>query len=108
MLAPSLDNEHPGLRVIGEVASVLQAGIATGGALHGVVSALRRGLGLRRCRLWLRTPDGTRYTAVTTPGDEAEFPGVAPPVAEWVRRGLRPEGVPGGGTVCAPPGCAGH
>src|SRR5216117_3276591 len=105
MLAPSLDNEHPGIRVIGEVASVLQAGIATGGALHGVVSALRRGLGLRRCRLWLRTPDGTRYTAVTTPGDEAEFPGVAPPVAEWVRRGLQREGVPGGSILRVPLVC---
>src|SRR5438874_10709312 len=105
MLASSLDNEHPGIRVIGEVASVLQAGIATGGALHGVVSALRRGLGLRRCRLWLRTPDGTRYTAVTTPGDEAEFPGVAPPVAEWVRRGLQREGVPGGSILRVPLVC---
>src|SRR6266699_5414852 len=105
MLAPSLDNEHPGIRVIGEVASVLQAGIATGGALHGVVSALRRGLGLRRCRLWLRTPDGTRYTAVTTPGDEAEFPGVAPPVAEWVRRGLQREGIPGGSILRVPLVC---
>src|SRR6266487_1565466 len=105
MLASSLDNEHPGIRVIGEVASVLQAGIATGGALHGVVSALRRGLGLRRCRLWLRTPDGTRYTAVTTPGDEAEFPGVAPPVAEWVRRGLQREGIPGGSILRVPLVC---
>src|SRR6266704_1317709 len=105
MLAPSLDNEHPGIRVIGEVASVLQAGSATGGALHGVVSALRRGLGLRRCRLWLRTPDGTRYTAVTTPGDEAEFPGVVPPVVEWVRRGVQREGVPGGSILRVPLVC---
>src|SRR2546426_5187762 len=46
------------------------------------VGALRRGLNLRRCRLWLRTPDGTRYTSVTSPGDEAELPGYEPPVAE--------------------------
>src|SRR5437870_8391725 len=72
MAVPSLDTEHPGIRVIAEVASVLQAGLASGEALHGVVSALRRGLNLRRCRLWLRTPDGTRFTPVTTPGDEAE------------------------------------
>src|SRR5205823_14150199 len=107
MLAPSLDNEHPGIRVIGEVASVLQAGIATGGALHGVVSALRRGLGLRRCRLWPRTPDGTRYTAVTTPGYEAELPGVAPPVPEGVR-GPAAGGRPGRGDSARSPGVRGR
>ena len=105
MLAPSLDNEHSGIRVIGEVASVLQAGLATGGALNGVVGTLRRGLNLRRCRLWLRTPDGTRYTAVVTPGDEAEFPGASPPVAEWVRRGLQREGIPGGSILRVPLVC---
>src|SRR2546422_10130133 len=68
MAVPSLDTEHPGIRVIAEVASVLQAGLASGEALPGVVSALRRGLNLRRCRLWLRTPDGTRYAPVTTSG----------------------------------------
>jgi two-component system NtrC family sensor kinase len=102
MAVPSLDTEHPGIRVIAEVASVLQAGLASGDALHGVVSALRRGLNLRRCRLWLRTPDGTRFTPVTTPGDEAEQPGYAPPVAEWVRRGPQREGVPGGSIVRLP------
>src|SRR5947199_7566822 len=105
MLAPSLDNEHSGIRVIGEAASGLQAGLATGGALHAVVGTLRRGLNLRRCRLWLRTPDGTRYTAVTTPGDEAEFPGVSPPVAEWVRRGLQREAIPGGSILRVPLVC---
>src|SRR5439155_915372 len=91
MVVPSLDTEHPGIRVIAEVASVLQAGLASGEALQGVVSALRRGLNLRRCRLWLRTPDGTRFTPVTTPGDEAEQPGYTPPVAEWMRRGPQGE-----------------
>src|SRR5256885_12060618 len=87
MVAPHLDTEHPGIRVIAEVASVLQSGLASGVALRGVVGALRRGLNLRRCRLWLRTPDGTRYAPVTTPGDEAEPAGDAPPVADWVRQG---------------------
>src|SRR2546427_242499 len=102
MVVPSLDTEHPGIRVIAEVASVLQAGLASGDALHGVVSALRRGLNLRRCRLWLRTPDGTRFTPVTTPGDEAEQPGYVPPVAEWMRHGPQREGVPGGSIVRLP------
>src|SRR5256885_4852597 len=78
MVVPSLDTEHPGIRVIAEVASVLQAGLASGEALHGVVSALRRGLNLRRCRLWLRTPDGTRYAPVTT-GDDVDAAGYPPP-----------------------------
>jgi two-component system, NtrC family, sensor kinase len=102
MVAPSLDTEHPGIRVIAEVASVLQAGLASEQALHGVVSALRRGLNLRRCRLWLRTPDGTRFAPVTTPGDEAELPGYAPPVVEWVRRGPHREEVPGGSIMRLP------
>src|SRR3989442_4581039 len=102
MVVPSLDTEHPGIRVIAEVASVLQSGLASGEALHGVVGALRRGLNLRRCRLWLRTPDGTRYTSVTSPGDEAELPGYEPPVAEWVRRGVQRESVPGGAVMRLP------
>src|SRR5438094_9308445 len=106
MVAPQLDTEHPGIRVIAEVASVLQSGLASGVALRGVVGALRRGLNLRRCRLWLRTPDGTRYTSVTSPRDEAELPGYEPPVAEWVRRGMQREGVPGGSVMRLPVGHA--
>ena len=102
MVVPSLDTEHPGIRVIAEVASVLQAGLASGEALHGVVSALRRGLNLRRCRLWLRTPDGAHFTPVTTAGDEAELSGYLPPVSEWVLRGPQREGVPGGSVMRLP------
>jgi len=101
MVVPSLDTEHPGIRVIAEVASVLQAGLASGEALHGVVSALRRGLNLRRCRLWLRTPDGTRYAPVTT-GDDVDAAGYLPPVAEWVRHGPQRESVPGGCVIRLP------
>src|SRR3989440_6383452 len=101
MVVPSLDTEHPGIRVIAEVASGLQAGLASGEALHGVVSALRRGLNLRRCRLWLRTPDGTRYAPVTT-GDDVDAAGYLPPVAEWVRHGPHRENVPGGCVIRLP------
>src|SRR5205085_7563499 len=96
MAVPSLDTEHPGIRVIAEVASVLQAGLASGEALHGVVSALRRGLNLRRCRLWLRTPGGSRFASVTTSGGEEDVPGYPQPVAEGVRHGPQREGAPGG------------
>src|SRR3989442_11582637 len=96
MAVPSLDTEHPGIRVIAEVASVLQAGLASGEALHGVVGALRRGPNLCPCRLWLRTPHGTPFTPVTTPGDEAGPPGYAPPGGGGVRRGPPRGGVPRG------------
>src|SRR5881296_880048 len=102
MVAPQLDTEHPGIRVLAEVASVLQAGLATGEALHGVVGALRRGLNLRRCRLWLRTPDGSRYAPVTTAGDERDGAGHASPVADWVHRGPQREAVAGGSIVRLP------
>src|SRR3989442_9907346 len=102
MAVPSLDTEHPGIGVIAEGGWVLRGGLASGDALHGVVSALRRGFTLRRCRLWLRTPDGSRFPPVTTPGDEAEQPGYDPPVAEWMRRGPQREGVPGGSIVRLP------
>src|SRR5438105_9769106 len=93
MAVPSLDTEHPGIRVIAEVASVLQAGLASGEALHGVGSALRRGLNLRRCRLWLRTPDGSRFASVTTSWDEEVVPGYPHRVAGWVRHAPQREGV---------------
>src|SRR5881628_44656 len=102
MVAPQLDTEHPGIRVLAEVASVLQAGLATGEALHGVVGALRRGLNLRRCRLWLRTPDGSRYAPVTTAGDERDGAGHASPVADWVHRGPQREAVAGGSILRLP------
>src|SRR5436309_14185603 len=99
MVVPSLDTEHPGIRVIAEVASVLQSGLASCKALHGVVGALRRGLNLRRCRLWLRTPAGPRYTSATSRDDQAELPGYEPPVAERVRRGIQRVGVLGGAVM---------
>ena len=71
MAAPRLDSDHPGLRLLAEVASIFAAGFASEDALTQVVGALRRGLALRRCRLWLRDPAGGGYAPLTTPGDEA-------------------------------------
>src|SRR5256885_1819057 len=58
MVAPHLDTEHPGIRVIAEVASVLQAGAAAGGALRGGGGGVRPGLHPRRCRVGLGPPAG--------------------------------------------------
>src|SRR3954470_19487952 len=91
-----LDSDHPGLRVVAEVASVFGAGLATLEALTQVVGTLRRGLSLRRCRLWVRNSNGTTYSALTTPGDEAVLPGFAPPVSAWIEQGPRAEHAPSG------------
>src|SRR5213593_1417543 len=98
MVAPTLASDHPGLEVLAEVARVLAAGRPAEEGLAGVVGALRRGLSLRRCRLWLRSADGTRYVPIATPGDEALLPGFAPPsaVAEWVAAGPFQEPAAGG------------
>src|SRR5881296_4377341 len=102
MAAPSLDSDHPGLKVLGEVAEVLAASFPSDEALSSVVGVLRRGLGLRRCRLWVRSPDGTRFAAITTPGDEAERPGYASPTAPWLRGGPHREPTPGGSILYLP------
>src|SRR6267143_7096033 len=102
MAAPSLDSDHPGLKVLGEVAEVLAAGFPSDEALVSVVSVLRRGLGLRRCRLWVRSADGTRYAPITTPGDEAEVPGHVSPTAPWLRGGPHREPTAGGSILYLP------
>src|SRR5213593_4676047 len=102
MAAPSLDSDHPGLKVLGEVAEVLAASFPSDEALSSVVGVLRRGLGLRRCRLWVRSPDGTRFAAITTPGDDAELPGYVSPTAPWLRGGPHREPTPGGSILYLP------
>ncbi|HEY3280445.1 MAG TPA: ATP-binding protein [Gemmatimonadales bacterium] len=102
MAAPHLESDHPALGILAEVAQVLATGLARPDTLGEVVAVLRRGLALRRCRLWLRSPDGARYTAVSAPGDEAQLPGFAAPVAEWIAAGPRREATPGGTLVRLP------
>ncbi|HEY6807345.1 MAG TPA: ATP-binding protein [Gemmatimonadales bacterium] len=96
MAAPTLDSDHPGLRVIAEVSTILGAGLTSEDVLTSIVGALRRGLALRRCRLWLRSPDGTTYIPVTTPGDEAQLPGFEPPAGDWFHAGPTREATPAG------------
>ena len=96
MVAPSLTSDHPGLEVLAEVATVLAAGRPAEEGLAGVVGVLRRGLALRRCRLWLRSGDGSRYVPISSPEDETELPGYTAAVAEWVSAGAHRESVAGG------------
>ena len=95
MVAPTLTSDHPGLEVLADVAKVLAAGRPAQEALADVVGVLRRGLSLRRCRLWLRTPDGSRYIPITTPDDEKQLSGYANPVPTWVAAGPHRESVAG-------------
>src|SRR5438874_1073014 len=96
MVAPTLTSDHPGLEVLAEVAKVLAAGPPADEGLAGVVAVLRRGLFLRRCRLWLRSADGSRYLPISSPDDEAQLPGFSTAVAAWVAAGPHRETGPGG------------
>jgi signal transduction histidine kinase len=100
--APSLPSDHPGLKVLADVAEVLAAAFLSDETLTAAVGALRRGLGLRRCRLWVRSPDGTRYVPITTPGDEVEPPGSVPPTTPWLHGGPHREATPGGSILYLP------
>jgi two-component system NtrC family sensor kinase len=97
MVAPTLTSDHPGLEVLAEVAKVLAAGRPAEEGLAGVADVLRRGLALRRCRLWVRSADGTRFLPISSPQDEAQLPGFSPEVARWVADGAHQEVVAGGG-----------
>src|SRR5947207_5340667 len=96
MVAPTLTSDHPGLEVLAEVAKVLAAGRAVEEGLDGVVGVLRRGLALPRCRLWLRSPDGSRFIPIAGPDDETQLPGFTSAVADRVTEGPHSESVPGG------------
>jgi PAS domain S-box-containing protein len=96
MVAPTLTSDHPGLEVLAEVAKMLAAGQPVEEGLAGVVGVLRRGLSLRRCRLWLRSPDGSRFVPIASPEDEAQLPGYTAAVAAWTAAGPHREAVTGG------------
>ena len=89
MAAPQLRSDHPGLKVIADVTAIFAAGFASEDALAQVVGVLRRGLALRRCRLWRRHPTGDGYIPVTMVGDEPALIGIGIPVAEWIAHGPR-------------------
>jgi two-component system NtrC family sensor kinase len=59
----------PELRVLSEVAAAIAAEVDVEHALAAVAGAMRRGLGLSSCRIWIRTPDGAAFRAVVAPGE---------------------------------------
>src|SRR6266478_2200036 len=96
MVAPTLTSDHPGLEVLAEVAKVLAAGRPAEEGLAEVVGVLRRGLALRRCRLWLRSADGSRFLPIASLDDETQLPGFTSALPAWVAEGPHSESVPGG------------
>jgi two-component system NtrC family sensor kinase len=75
---------------------VLAAGRPAEEGLAGVTSVLRRGLALRRCRVWLRSPDGAQFVLIASPEDEAQLPGFAAEVTRWISDGPHQESIAGG------------
>ena len=102
MAAPAFASEHPGLKVVDDVATILAAGLGTPEVFSGVLGTLRRGLGLPRCRLWLRSADGLGYSSLGAPGDPAELTGPNAPVPEWIAGGPTSDVLPGGVLVRRP------
>src|SRR6266516_3773406 len=96
MVAPTLTSDHPGLEVLAEVAKVLAAGRPAEEGLAGVVSVLRRGLALRRCRLWLRSPAGSSFIRIASPDDETQLTGFTSSGSASVTVGPHNETFPGG------------
>ena len=102
MAAPAFASEHPGLKVVDDVATILTGGINSPDVFTDVLGVLRRGLRLTRCRLWLRAADGVGYAALAAPGDPAELTGAASPVTAWIAAGATSEMTPGGLLVRRP------
>ncbi len=75
---------------------MLAAGRPAEEGLAGVVGVLQRGLALRRCHIWLRSVDGSRFLPIVGPDDEAPLRSDTVPVAAWVAAGPHEESAPGG------------
>ena len=95
MVSPTLTADHPVLEGLATVAKIL-AGRPAEEGLADIVGVLRRGLSLRRCRLWLREVDGSRYIVIPSSDDETQLSGLTNAVPGWVKSGEHRETVPGG------------
>jgi len=85
MAAPTPALEMPGLQVIAEVSAILGGGLGTDEALAAVLGALRTGLGLSTCRLWLRGSDGVTFAP--SAGSSEPLPGDDSSVEAWIKAG---------------------
>jgi two-component system NtrC family sensor kinase len=87
MAAPSPLTQLPGLQVIAEVSAMLGSGLDTDETLQSVLTAIKSGLGIPVCRLWLRGSDGVSYAP--SPGSTELLPGEreSNPVEGWIKGG---------------------
>jgi two-component system NtrC family sensor kinase len=90
-----------GLGILSEVAGYLATGMDSDEAKASVMGALKRGLKLARCRLWIRSREGSSYRAVPAPGEPDPTPADAKRVEESLGRRAGAE-VGGAGAICVP------
>jgi len=85
-----------GLNILAEVAGYLATGMDSDDAKASVVGAVKRGLRLARCRLWIRSRDGSSFRAVSAPGEPDPTPADAERVLRSLLRGAAPGAEAGG------------
>lgn len=75
------------LDVLAEVAAYLSTGIDSDEAKASVAGALKRGLKLARCRLWVRTADGSAFRPIGARGEPEVQATEIEQVRRWLERG---------------------
>jgi len=86
----STDPPPPELRALAEVAAAIAAEVEVEDAMGAVAGALRRGLGLASCRVWVRTADGAAFRPLSAPGEPPPGPVERDRAQAWLdpRRGV--------------------
>src|SRR3989304_817255 len=82
------------LVVLAEVAAYLATGIDSDEAKASVAGALKRGLKLAHCRLWVRSADGSSFRPICAPGEAEPSGDEASRVRRWLDRS-EPNAAPG-------------
>ncbi len=90
-------SDDAALAVLAEVAGYLAAGIDTDDAKASVAGAVKRGLRLACCRLWLRAGEGSAYRPISAPGEATPSPAEREAVRRWLEQGDPPSADAGAG-----------
>ncbi len=78
------DLARSGLAVLAEATAYLASGTGAEEVLSSMVGALKRGLDLPECRLWIRTREGGTFRAVGAPGDVEPDEKQAAAIGRWM------------------------
>ena len=92
--APSSAVAGAALDVLAEAAAYLATGIDSDEAKAAVAGALKRGLKLARCRLWVRSPDGSTFRSIGAPGEPLPSDQEAQDNLRWLDGGVLVSGAP--------------